>query len=359
MGATAPRVLIAASGSGGHLYPAVFIADAIRREAPEAEIEFVGSGRPLEAKIVEGAGYKRHVIRTVGLKKKGPLGLIRYLCTLPFALLGLVKVFKESRPQLVVGVGGYVSVLPVVLAWALRIPSWIHEADREPGLANKFLSKFASKISLAFKDSGFPESSRLVFTGHPISEKLREIREDKRQVGKPQKLAILGGSQGARAVDLACLSIADLFAENGLEVWHQCRKENQEALKAKYQQLGVEARVVTYIDPVVDAYRWADLVISRAGAGSVMELGVINKPAIFVPYPNEAVNYQKRNAMELVDQGKALLVEEGEQFVEQLWSALEKLLIPEFYQEMKKQPAKQRNFDASDKIAAGCLDLIK
>ena len=233
------RVLIAASGTGGHLFPAVEIARALQRRHSPLRVEFVGSGRPLEAVIVGGAGFKRHEISTVGIKQRGVRGLFEFLRTLPFALAQTWRLLSHLRPHLVVGVGGYVSVIPVTLARLRGIPTWIHEAERRPGMANSCLARYASRISLAFPDAVVPCRRKAVYTGQPVRRIFQEIAAEENARVHPEHLLVTGGSQGARTLDEAMLALIPMLRKHGMKVRHQSRKENVERLRAAYVREGL------------------------------------------------------------------------------------------------------------------------
>jgi UDP-N-acetylglucosamine--N-acetylmuramyl-(pentapeptide) pyrophosphoryl-undecaprenol N-acetylglucosamine transferase len=328
----------------------------MKAEAPGARIEFVGSGRPLEEKLIVQNGFPRHIVKITGIKQRGIKGVIDFIGAVPRALGELQTIFRVLKPDVVIGVGGYVSVLPVVLARLKGIPTWIHEAEIKPGLANRFLSFFSDRISTAFKSAEIRPKRKVVYTGHPVRGGLAEIKR-----GAPRerisRVLILGGSQGAKGVDVAMQQLAPFVKERELEVWHQCRADNVETVKAGYRAHGVNARVDSFIDDMLGALSWSDLVISRSGASAIMELGVVNLPTIFVPYPFAQGNHQLANARVLADAGKALIVEEGEGFPERLKDALEKLLAPETYQKLLATPFESRSADAATTIARGALQL--
>ena len=354
-----PKILIAASGTGGHLFPAVDIAKAFKKLVPNCEVEFVGSGRYLEAEIIDKAGFKRHIIDIVGLKQRGIMGMIQFLRLLPKALFQGWHIISEFKPDLVIGVGGYVSVLPIVLAWLRGLPTWIHEAERRPGMANKFLAYIAYRISVAFKDAKVPCLSKVVYTGQPVREVFKEIAKEEKFIDVPRNLLITGGSQGAKAIDLVAQKLADYFKEHNLNIRHQCRSENMEAIKEAYSQKNINAEVFDFIEDLPATYRWCDLIIARSGAGSTMEIGVINRPAIFIPFPFAQGNHQLKNAQILADAGKAIIVEEGENFAERLKSALDTLLNPENYHKMREIHYESRSLNAAESIASGGLKLIQ
>lgn len=349
------RVLIAASGSGGHLLPAAAIAAALQERG--ALVEFVGSGRPLEEKIIGSAGLKRHVIRTVGLKSRGIKGALEFACTLPLALWQTQRLLSTFRPQVVVGVGGYVSVLPVLLAVMQGLPTWIHEAELHAGMANGFLSRFVSKVSLAFKEAQLPNMQAAIYTGHPIRSSIASVQ--KTFPAQPRHLLIVGGSQGAKSLDAAASLIGRIAVARGLTVKHQVRPENVSLVQQAYREVGCNAEVISFIDDMAQAYAWADLLLCRSGAGTVMEVEALGIPAIFVPYPHAQADHQTANARTLAEKGKALIVKEGDSFLEDLENAISPLCMAEQYQKMLAIPVESRSLQAAQTIAAGILALAK
>lgn len=355
--AEAPRVLIAASGTGGHLFPAVYIAQQFRKVRPDARVEFVGSGRPLEEKLVDGRGFRRHIVRTVGVMRRGIGGSAEYLLTLPRAIRETAAVLRELQPHIVVGVGGYVSVLPALLGRLRGSFVWVHEGELKPGLANWLLSLIAHRTSIAFEQARMPLWARVVYTGHPVRPELRDLSCDWNRGDRPRRLLVMGGSQGAQALDEACQKLMSAFHGWGLAVWHQTRPENVSRLKAAYEEARVEAQVVPFIDDLPAAFEWSDLIVTRAGAGAVMEVGVVNKPAIFVPYPFAQGNHQFANAATLRDAGKALIVEQGDGFEKRLEEALRRLLDPTEYAAFRARPGVTRSTSAAEEIVRNCLEL--
>lgn len=356
-----PRILIAASGSGGHLFPARFIGEKIRELCPAAEIAFIGSGRPLEEKLIDSAGFKRYVMPFEILRGRKPGDVLRAMLGLPGLFAKVFKLFSEFQPSVVVGVGGYVSVLPVVVARIKGVPSWIHEAEIHAGRANRFLAFFASRISLAFENAIIPCKGKAVYTGHPVRGEFSSFLHNGSSASPssvaPSHLLILGGSQGSQGLDNAAGTIAHFVREHEIEVRHQCRPENTEMVKRAYEAAGARAEVVSFIENMIEAFSWADVIISRSGAASVMELGIVGKPALLVPFPFSQGGHQRANAMVLTDRGKALLCEEGEDFHARLKSSLERIFQAEVYREMFEKPAETSSLDASRKIAEGILSL--
>lgn len=352
------RVLVAASGSGGHLIPALHIMRAIKANNPDAVVECIGSGRPLEEKIIVANGFVRHVITTRAIKSRGVFGLFSFLITLPVSFSQCVALFFRFRPDVVVGVGGYVSVLPVVTARLMKIATWAHEAELHPGLANRVLGYFAQTISTAFAETRITGGAKIVFTGHPVRPELKSVDRNAVQPGAPKRLLILGGSQGARGLDYAIADFAPLLLQRDMEVVHQCRPENVELVVNAYRAAKVKASVVPFIEDMAGAYEWSDVIISRAGASSVAEISCVNRPTIFVPYPFQQGTHQTDNARALVAQNKALIVEELQpEFGKRLCTALETILSEEGFSAMKSAPYEARGLDAADVIARGVIEV--
>jgi UDP-N-acetylglucosamine--N-acetylmuramyl-(pentapeptide) pyrophosphoryl-undecaprenol N-acetylglucosamine transferase len=353
------KILIAASGTGGHLFPALHLANSFKKLDNRINIEFIGSGRPLEGKILGQTGLPINVISMVGVKHRGVLGFVKFLFLLPAAVIATCKLVKRFKPNIIVGVGGYVSVLPVLIAYFLRIPTWIHEAEIQPGMANAFLKYFATRVSVAFSNATLLGPSKVLFTGHPVRDEMKNVSIGISEEERPKRILLLGGSQGAKALDQAMSQLSSQLAKMDIELWHQCREENVQELLLAYKQSGLNARVNAFIENMIEAYSWCDVLIARSGAGTVMEASVINRPIIFVPYPSAQGDHQTANALTLVNAGKALLVKEGEDFSTKLLDAIDNILDKEFYHNMRKMPYEPRSLKAADLIAKGCIDLAQ
>jgi len=266
-------------------------------------------------------------------------------------------VLKTFQPNLVLGVGGYSSFYPVTAARLKSLPTWIHEAESKPGLANKVLSKYATKISTAFDVKAFP-SKKMLITGHPVRPEILEVKA-KDSTTIPHNLFLMGGSQGAKALDIAMAQIAPFLKERNLSILHQARAENIDIVSKSYEASGLNAEVISFIDDMVLAYNWSDIIISRSGAGSVAEVSAINRPVIFVPLPSSQADHQKFNAKVLEKQGKAIVVEEGSEFESRLKIALSKILDQKNYSEMLQKKQRDIPLNAAHSIANGCLTLMK
>ncbi len=338
--------------------PGLHIAHALEEKGIH-EIAFLGAGRPAEDKILGGLNYTRYTLELARVKSQGVKGFIKFLLSFPLSVWRINSVLKDFKPAAVIGMGGYVAALPLMVAKLKGIPTWAHEAERKPGWANYFATFFADQISLAFPDAEMPRWAKTVYTGHPVRSTLKSISELPPSTDQPHKILILGGSQGARALDQGLQAIAPYLSQRSVEVWHQCREENLVSMEEFYKSKGIRAKVQSFISDMDAAYTWADVIIARAGAATVMEVEAINKPAIFVPYPFAQGNHQKFNALTLVDRGKGLLVEEGDGFAERLQAALVELLNKESYSKMQSVNIERRSITAASEIAERVLALIK
>lgn len=361
---TYKRIFIAASGSGGHLIPALHIARALKELSSDVEIEFIGAGRPLEKQLVEPL-YPLHVVAAARVMQQGPIGLIKFLFTIPKAIAQLRQLFKECKPSVVVGVGGYASVIPVGYATWCGIPTLIHEAERKPGLANRVLAPFASVVSVAREACKILGATHVLVAGQPMRAGLSSVAIAE---SSPKSLLVMGGSQGAAALDAAAAVIAPILKKYNLAVMHQTRKDGVAAVRAAYEAAGVlDAEVVSFISDMNAVYARSDLIVSRAGANTVSEIEVVGRPTIFVPYPHAQADHQSENAQFLAKQRRAIICPEGVGFAERLAALLETILANSegaklesgfpSYQEMLRAPASTRNESAAGALAHKIIEL--
>ena len=355
------NILIAASGTGGHLFPGKYIAESIKELAPESNVYFVGSGRPLEEKIIDTAGFKRFVIQTSGLKRLGIKGLIKWLFSLPNSVSQCRKIFQEVKPNLVIGVGGYASFLPVLYAWFTGVSTWIHEAERTSGLANYVLSFFAKNVSVSFEKTRLAPIAKPIYTGHPLRPTLKRENFIKSSNKEVENILVMGGSQGSSNIDFLIKdSLAEILELKRFNFFHQARAENIEILKESYKSYAVNATVVCFIENIEKQYQWADLIISRTGAGAVREIYITEKPTICIPLPN--AKEQLENAQVLVECGLGCLLEEQEDKIktrQQLVSYL-KDIVENYTSYKLKHIINELSADefASKKIARHCIDTL-
>ena len=322
-------LMIAGGGTGGHIYPAIAIAREYLVRDASRRVVFVGTEKGLEKQIVPRAGFPLEFISVGGLKGKGGLDLIRNLFRLPVGFLQAWRVVGRHRPGAVLGVGGYSSG-PVLLAAAMRgIPTIVHEANAFPGLANRSLARFVTKVAIAF-DEAAPRLGRkdAVVTGNPIRAEFFTANRQPSTANR-KRVLIFGGSQGSRILN-ETMSGALLFLarlKDLIDIVHQTGANNVDSVRQAYRQSAfTDARVVPYLDPMAEEIAAADLVVSRAGAMTVGELCAAGRAAILVPFAAATNNHQELNARVVERAGGALVITEKELTPERLAAAISAIL---------------------------------
>lgn len=308
------RLLIAGGGTGGHLFPGVAVAEELLAREPGAELLFVGTARGIEARVVPELGWDIELIKVSGLKTVGALGALRGALRIPASLLQSRRILKRFRPDAVIGVGGYASGPVVLAAKLMGIKTGILEQNSIPGLTNRILGKFAHEIFLSFAHSqSFFDAKKSTLVGNPIRRQILDSLQTEPKTGTEDvRLFIFGGSQGAKAVNEMCCRAAVLLEQQGLlpSIVHQTGSATLDATRAMYEEAGIKADCRAFINDMAEEYRAADLIISRSGATTIAELGIVGKPAILVPYPFAANNHQELNAEEMVSAGAALMLKQ-------------------------------------------------
>ena len=331
------RFIISGGGTGGHIFPAIAIADELKRRLPDAEILFVGAKDRMEMQKVPQAGYSIEGLWISGLQRK--LSWQNLLFPLKFisSLLKSRSIIKRFKPDAVIGTGGFASGAVVKVAGQMGIPTFIQEQNSYAGITNKMLAKNAHKICVAYDamEQFFPKE-KIVKTGNPIRDGLLNITQYSSEGlsyfhldSQRKTLLVLGGSLGARRINQLIEQQLFLFEQLGVQVLWQCGKLYYEEYK-KYNS--EQVRVLAFIDRMELAYAAADVIISRAGASSVSELCVVGKPVIFIPSPNVAEDHQTKNARAIADKQAAILLRESE-LNEQFANTFSKLIADEAQQE--------------------------
>lgn len=315
-----PRFIISGGGTGGHIFPAIAIANALKRLRPDAEILFVGAQGKMEMEKVPAAGYRIIGLNISGIERSlSPKNLL-FPFKLGGSLLQSLRILLEFRPDAVIGVGGFASG-PVMLAASLRgIPTLIQEQNSYAGITNKMLGKRAKRICVAYPDmERFFPADRIVLTGNPVRQDILSM-DGKREAGQktfnldPTKktLLVIGGSLGARSINLSVEAHIDAFIKADLQVvWQTGKLFIDQALKTVETKGAKNFRVQPFITTMDQAYAVADVVLSRAGASSISELCIVSKPSVLVPFPFAAEDHQTKNAMALVKRNAAILVSDA------------------------------------------------
>lgn len=319
------RVLIAAGGTGGHIYPGIAIANEILRRDESSKVLFVGTVRGLETKIVPDNGYQLSVINSAGLKNVGLIGKLKGLLILPKSFLEARTIIREFRPDVVVGAGGYVSGPVLLMAALMRIPTLVMDSNALPGFTNRRLAPFISKAALTFEDAMPYFGRKGVVTGNPVRREFFDIEPKTR--GEKVHLLVFGGSQGARAINNAVADALDRLPADRLEITHQTGEADFEWMKQRYESSDFAgADVRPYISNMVDEFARADVVISRAGATTCAEVSAAGKAAIMVPLPTAADDHQRKNAEALARVGAARIILQSDLTSETLVKSLTELI---------------------------------
>ncbi|MBI4211712.1 MAG: undecaprenyldiphospho-muramoylpentapeptide beta-N-acetylglucosaminyltransferase [Deltaproteobacteria bacterium] len=320
-------VVIAAGGTGGHIFPGLAVAEAIKKLHPQTRVIFVGTPRGLESIILPKEGWDLQVIKVPSLKDRRGFAKFFTVLRLPKVLLQAALLLRRHHADLVIGVGGYTSGPMVLMGRCLGIPTAIVEHNAIPGFTNRLLARVAKKIFLSFDDAKrFFPAERVVFSGAPLRER---IFQSARAEPPSEKFTIFcfGGSLGAKRLNTAMQEALPHLRDIAphLAVIHQTGKEEGiDRLRAAYVQAGVEAQVEPFIDDMGKCYAKAHLVVARAGATTVAELAALRKPSILVPYPHAADDHQRANAETLTRIGGAIMLRDEECTGETLASEIRK-----------------------------------
>lgn len=306
------KVIIAGGGTGGHIFPAVSVAEEILGRDGSNEVLFVGTKTGLENQILSKRGYKIEHITARGMKGSGMIRSVKAAFAAASGIFDSMSILKSFKPDFVLGVGGYVSG-PMVLAASLRgVPTAICEQNAYPGIANRILGKFVKKVFTTFDAAtGFFPKGKVVMTGNPVR---RDILSGKPAGDKTGVLTILifGGSQGARRLNESVPEALSMLGRNDISVIHQTGAKDVESVKKAYENYGIPARVLPFIDDMAGSYAEADFVIARSGAGTVAEITALGKPSLLIPYPFATNDHQMANARALEKAGAAVVMPDRE-----------------------------------------------
>ena len=305
-------ILVMAGGTGGHVYPALAVANALK--AHSRDVVWLGTHRGLESRVVPAAGIDIEWISVKGLRRKGLLAALIAPLQISWALLQSLRVIFRRRPAAVLGMGGFVSGPGGVAAWLTRRPLVIHEQNAAAGLTNRLLARLARVVLQAFPGS-FNSSVTAETVGNPVREDIAAVAPPaERYAGRtgPLRLLVLGGSQGALALNTTVpAALAILPAADRPVVRHQCGSATIDVTREAYAAAGVDAELEPFIEDMAAAYGWADIVVCRAGALTVAELCAVGLPALFVPYPGAVDDHQTANARPMADAGAAVIIDQS------------------------------------------------
>lgn len=307
------KLLLAGGGTGGHLFPAVALAQHLLNQEADSQVLFVGTSQGLEQRMLPKLGLPLATVDMVGVVGRGWRGRFEMIPKLLKSFRQARRILRDFNPDLVIGVGGYSSVPVLLAAKTGGIPYLIHEQNALPGLSNRLLGKGARRICLSFQESAgsFP-AERVVVTGNPLRQGLEDVPA---QLPEPGKLLIFGGSRGARAINQTVMDMLPLMKEwpGRPEFLHQTGEEDFAQVRQAYQAAGLDPdQVIPFIDDMAAAYRDASLVVCRAGATTLAELAATGRPAILIPFPFAAADHQTSNARAFDRKGAAELLPQTE-----------------------------------------------
>ncbi|NNM60210.1 MAG: undecaprenyldiphospho-muramoylpentapeptide beta-N-acetylglucosaminyltransferase [Legionellales bacterium] len=353
------KIMIAAAGTGGHIFPGLAVAQVFLNQGDE--VVWVGTEQGLENKLVPAQGIKLLKISMQGLRGKGLLRVLMAPYLLMQGIVAARKLIQQEQPDLVLGMGGYVSAPVGIAAKLCGVPLVIHEQNAITGMANKLLSKIANRVCESFPKT-FPAAQNAVYTGNPVRTSIAAVKT--KHLAKPfdptqpLRLLVLGGSLGARAINEVIPGLLNLYSSaEKLEIWHQTGAKDFEAVKTQYAKENKHPfKLVEFIDDVDSAYSWADLIICRAGATTVAELATVGLPAILIPLPTAVDDHQTANARNLVKQGSAVILPQNE-----LSSARLSQEIREFCANFDNltRHASQANKEAAFNVVQVCRRIMK
>jgi len=352
------RIVFAGGGTGGHLFPALAVADELRQR-PDVSIEFVGARRGVEARLVPEAGYPLRLLRLSGLKGRGAIGRIGAIVAAILAVCRCLGWWLSSRPDLVIGVGGYASGPAVLAARILRVRTMVMEQNHYPGATNRALAPRVDRVCVPSEAALRRLSGRCVVTGNPVRAEFLAIGDppgDKRL-----SLLVFGGSRGARSINRAMMDALPRLArmEPAPKIVHQCGVDDAPEVETAYRGYPGPAEVRPFLPDMPERLAVADLVVCRAGASTLSELAAAGRPAILVPYPHAADDHQRHNAEAVQETGAAIVILDRELNGERLADGVSRLGgDPERRRAMARAARTLAMPDAARKIAGVALELL-
>jgi UDP-N-acetylglucosamine--N-acetylmuramyl-(pentapeptide) pyrophosphoryl-undecaprenol N-acetylglucosamine transferase len=320
------KLLIAGGGTGGHVIPALAIAQEWLSRGKEREVVLVGTERGIEMKLVPQAGLPLETLRVAGLKGKGGATLLRNLAMLAPGMLDARRVLRKHRPVAAFGVGGYAAGPMMLATWFNGVPNVIFEPNAEPGLTNKLLAKLSKRIATGYEISAQAWGKKAVVTGCPVRPEFFSIKP--RRLEKPFRLLVTGGSQGALPVNRTFVDAMDLLAsrKNELSIVHQTGERDYNAVRTAYARREINAEVVPFLTNMAERFAWADVIVCRAGAITAAEIAAAGRAAIFIPFGAATDSHQLRNAQEMTSAGAGRLITENELTAERLTTEIFSLI---------------------------------
>ncbi len=361
-------MIIAGGGTGGHLFPGLAIAEEFKRRDEKNEVVFVGTEHGIEARIIPREGYPIKFVRSEGIVGKSLFKMIKAVAELVLSALDARRILKALTPDIVIGVGGYSSGAIVLIAGLRSIPTMVHEQNSVPGLTNKLLGKFVTRVCVTYHESiSYFPMGKTFLTGNPIRGKI--LKGDRGAACRLFSLAedmftvfIFGGSSGARSINRAMVDALNHLTDlrDKIQFLHQTGDRDFENIREAYRKAGMKGTVAPFIYQMAEAYAVADVVVSRAGATTLAEITALGKPAILVPYPYAAGRHQEFNAVKLREIGAAFMVSDDEMSGETLANYIRELYENEALRsEMRRSSQGLGRPDACGRIVDIAMSIVR
>jgi len=361
------KFIISGGGTGGHIFPAISIANALKKRMPEADILFVGALGRMEMERVPAAGYPIEGLPVSGFNRSKMLLNVKVLLNLGYSLILARRIIKRFKPDVAIGVGGYASAPTLRAASALGVPTLIQEQNSYAGVTNKLLAKKASKICVAYNGMDkFFQKNKIIMTGNPVRQDLFSIAAKTDEayaffgfVPTKKTILVVGGSLGARTINQSIIAKLGALAKEDVQViWQTGKFYIEDAKKAAENFASPNLMVTDFVSRMDLAYSIADLVVSRAGASSISELCLLAKPVILVPSPNVAEDHQTQNALALVKNNAAVMIKDVDANEQLVIKALELIKNEGQLKILSENILKMAEIDSADRIAAEVIKLI-
>ena len=350
------KLLIAGGGTGGHVFPALAIAQEWLARGNEREVVLVGTERGIEMKLVPQAGLPLETLRVAGLKGKGGVTLIKNLAMLVPAMFDARRVLRKHKPIAAFGVGGYAAGPMLLATWLGRVPNVIFEPNAEPGFTNKVLARISTRIATGYEISARAWGKKAIVTGCPVRPEFFAIAP--RRLGTPFRLLVTGGSQGALPINRTFVDAMDRLAarKNELAIVHQTGERDYNAVRTAYARREINAEVVPFLTNMAERFAWADVIVCRAGAITAAEITAAGRAAIFIPFGRATDSHQLHNAQEMTRAGAGRLISENELTAEKLTGEIFSLLDQP--QEIEKMASAARGLSCPN-AARDIVNLIE
>ncbi len=349
------RIVIMAGGTGGHVFPALAVAEELMEKG--WQVSWLGTQKGLEGRVIPELGIDMDWLSVSGVRGKGWWGKISAIGLLLKSCLQALRILRHRKPDVVLGMGGFVAGPGGLMAKLLGIPLVIHEQNRVPGTTNRLLAHFANRVLEGFPGS-FRKKTNATFTGNPLRKRFIDCQQPAVSLGSGTHILVVGGSQGAQILnevvpDAFALLRSKLTDGDTLHIRHQTGAAMQGQVEGQYKKFGINAEVNAFIDDMASAYQWADLVVCRSGAMTVSEVAAVGVPAIFIPLPSAIDDHQTANANYLVEPGAGLILLQKELTATTLVAAMTKVLKQ--LDVMKKTAKKYARLDAATIVAGVCM----